>query len=68
MNSPEPDRIAPPIALRHCPWCRKKPALIESYPYHYRVQCLTEDCAVFPCTGTFTTMEEPCKDWNSMRP
>lgn len=26
-------KIKPPVALRHCPWCRRKPALLEGYPH-----------------------------------
>ena len=60
-------KIKPPVALRHCPWCKRQPALVESYPFHYRVQCLNEECAVFPGTGTYDNQDEPCKKWNSMR-
>ncbi len=64
---PMPETFEPPVKLRHCPWCHKPPALLESYPFHYRVHCLTEGCAVNPVGNTLDNMEEPCIEWNKMR-
>ena len=51
-----------------CPWCGKKPKLLNSYNWWWvRCRMPKSDCMVAPDTMLVRTPEEAVNIWNSMK-
>ena len=51
-----------------CPWCGKKPKLLNSYNWWWvRCRMPKSDCKVAPDTLLVRTPEEAVKIWNSIK-
>ena len=50
--------------LKPCPFCGKKPQLIDAGIYYY-VNCFNELCKISPCTQEHDTPEDAINEWNS---